>query len=87
MPFCNIVIDAVDYVNNRNYSVNKMRMDLDSTESDSLVFTITDKELPFDELYTARISLNNYYSSQTVQTPVNLSMCAMSLHDIVNHYD
>ena len=79
MPFCNILINATNYVNNRTYFVSKIRMDLHSTESDSLVFTVSDMELPFDESYIARISLSNYYSSQTVLTPVKLSMCARYL--------
>lgn len=85
LPFCNITINAINNIDNSTYCVDKMRTDIHSTESDSLVFAVADMELPFNELYTASISLSNYYSSETVQMPVALSMCVRSL--LINKND
>ena len=71
MPFCIIQINATNDVDNTTYILHKARTESGST--DTLVFRVKDTELPFDEHYTAMISISNNHSMQTVQTPISLS--------------
>lgn len=70
--YCIIKINATNNVNGETYSFQRQR--IESGPSSTLLFNISERELPFDARYTSTLSLKNSYSEKTVQAPVNLSM-------------
>ena len=86
MPFCNITINATDRVSNDLYIISDARQTSGATDTISFQVQNNTLSLPFDRLYTARLTLSNRYSMQTVGMPIGLSrFISINLTWIMHH--